>query len=317
MCLFFVGISYAANGPNNAESNSAVCGIWWRVEGHNECVSGSDCAGTSGYTWYDSEAECLENTEGPEPILMDDSGMKPENNEQIRQVQTQAEGHLTADQVQAARDAQNLIREQARAMLIENLGEEFAVRTVQIDATREIAEGLGVKVMPETASLTAIDALEATFQSVEIVKPKTVGETHQYRVTARKSVRVLGLFETEMDVTADVDAETGEIVRTRKPWWSFLAPPSTPPEKREPNCVAEGKMGMVTAQNPVTEWKEGDAELEANTCCKGLTSISCDKPDADGECSEIGCVGAFYCTNCGDTICSEGENKCNCPEDCS
>jgi len=26
-----------------------------------------------------------------------------------------------------------------------------------------------------------------------------------------------------MDVSAQIDAETGEIIRVKKPWWAFLA----------------------------------------------------------------------------------------------
>ena len=27
----------------------------------------------------------------------------------------------------------------------------------------------------------------------------------------------------KMDVEAQVDAETGKVIRTKKPWWAFLA----------------------------------------------------------------------------------------------
>jgi hypothetical protein len=39
---------------------------------------------------------------------------------------------------------------------------------------------------------------------------------------AKKAGRFLGLFKTRMNVEAEVDADTGEVVRTRKPWWAFL-----------------------------------------------------------------------------------------------
>lgn len=50
-------------------------------------------------------------------------------------------------------------------------------------------------------------------------------------------------------------------------------------------------------------------------CCEGLKPISCERPDNSGHCPP-GCVGAAYCTKCGDNNCGKGENKCNCPEDC-
>jgi len=46
-----------------------------------------------------------------------------------------------------------------------------------------------------------------------------------------------------------------------------------------------------------------------------LTAISCDSPDENGTC-RYDCVGASFCTYCGNGICGLGENKCNCPDDC-
>jgi len=51
-------------------------------------------------------------------------------------------------------------------------------------------------------------------------------------------------------------------------------------------------------------------------CCEGLKEIT---PIIayDEECNEIGCTGCTsVCSDCGNNICEEWENKCNCPEDC-
>ncbi|MCX6764453.1 MAG: VWA domain-containing protein [Candidatus Nealsonbacteria bacterium] len=69
----------------------------------------------------------------------------------------------------------------------------------------------------------------------------------------------------------------------------------------QPQCIAEGESGAVVPEGP--------------ECCQGLTQIGCDQPDLTGECSGE-CVGAFYCTMCGNGVCGLGENKCNCPQDC-
>ena len=34
---------------------------------------------------------------------------------------------------------------------------------------------------------------------------------------------MLGLFKVKAKVSVDVDSETGEILKTHKPWWAFLA----------------------------------------------------------------------------------------------
>jgi len=67
-------------------------------------------------------------------------------------------------------------------------------------------------------------------------------------------------------------------------------------------CIPEGGSGAVIPDGP--------------SCCAGLTQIGCSQPIAPqfGGCSD--CVGAFFCTMCGNGICGLGENKCNCPQDC-
>ena len=75
-------------------------------------------------------------------------------------------------------------------------------------------------------------------------------------------------------------------------------------------CIEEGGRGY---------WGEDE-------CCSGLTSLSrwtiCDTPGDKRGCNENGCFppppdGSFICTKCGDKICGLGENRCNCPKDCS
>lgn len=44
-----------------------------------------------------------------------------------------------------------------------------------------------------------------------------------YEIKAEKEAKFLGIFKTKMDVSVDIDAETGEIVSTNRPWWAFLA----------------------------------------------------------------------------------------------
>jgi len=44
-----------------------------------------------------------------------------------------------------------------------------------------------------------------------------------YQVELRKRARLFGLFSVRERVNAEVDSETGEIIRVRDPWWGFLA----------------------------------------------------------------------------------------------
>ncbi len=87
-----------------------------------------------------------------------------------------------------------------------------------------------VKVMPDTASEKALERLRLKACSEENgcqIELKEVGLGEQvravYEIQAQKEAKIFGLFKTRMQVKAQVDAENGEIIRTQKPWWAFLA----------------------------------------------------------------------------------------------
>ncbi len=85
-----------------------------------------------------------------------------------------------------------------------------------------------IKVMPDTASQKALDVLGAKCQDTGCnIELKEVGKGNQsqvaYQVQAEKQVKFLGLFKAQMRVEADVNAETGEVIKTRHSWWRFLA----------------------------------------------------------------------------------------------
>ncbi len=87
-----------------------------------------------------------------------------------------------------------------------------------------------IKVMPNTASEKAIERLRLKICSSEnncSIELKEVGNKEQvkaaYEIQAQKEARVLALFKTRMKVQAQVDAETGEVIQSKKPWWAFLA----------------------------------------------------------------------------------------------
>lgn len=87
-----------------------------------------------------------------------------------------------------------------------------------------------IKVMPDTASARAIERLQLKNCNADngcSIQLKEVGNGNQtraaYEVKAEKEAKVLGLFKTRMHVRAEVDAETGEVMKTNKPWWAFIA----------------------------------------------------------------------------------------------
>lgn len=51
----------------------------------------------------------------------------------------------------------------------------------------------------------------------------TLNEDGEYQIEARKRARLLWIIPVRERVHAEIDAETGEIIRQRNSWWGFLA----------------------------------------------------------------------------------------------
>lgn len=124
-----------------------------------------------------------------------------------------------------------LTENQIRARTMMNLSED-AINGLQTQLSN--GRNAQIKVMPETASETALARLrlkncnESNNCTIEL---KEVGQGNQtraaYEVRAEKEFRVLGLFRNRAEISSEIDAETGEEIQTRRPWWSFLATEST------------------------------------------------------------------------------------------
>ena len=86
----------------------------------------------------------------------------------------------------------------------------------------ELSNGIRaeIKVLPEQASDTAKEVLTQIFGALEL---KEVGNKAMYEAKARERFRVLGMIPARGDVTVKIDAETGEITDTNKPWFSFMS----------------------------------------------------------------------------------------------
>jgi hypothetical protein len=87
-----------------------------------------------------------------------------------------------------------------------------------------------VKVMPDRASEVALKRLRAKCEerncSVEL-KEVGYGPNNRtrvaYEVKTEKDARILFIFGKKMFVSAQVDAETGDVLVVKKPWWAFMA----------------------------------------------------------------------------------------------
>lgn len=92
-----------------------------------------------------------------------------------------------------------------------------------------------IKVMPDTANERALERLRLKVCSSErncTIMLKEVGKGNEtepaYEMQIQRHSRILGIFQKKMQAKSQVSAETGEIIRVKKPWWAFLA---TEPEE--------------------------------------------------------------------------------------
>ncbi len=117
------------------------------------------------------------------------------------------------------------IQARARTQVELNEGNDSEIR-----ARLSNGKNAQIKIMPEVASETAIARLrlhvcsEENNCTIELKEVPVRNETRvAYEVQAQKQARILGLFRARMNVQAQVDAETGALISTKKPWWAFLA----------------------------------------------------------------------------------------------
>jgi hypothetical protein len=113
------------------------------------------------------------------------------------------------------------------SMKLMNEGEESQL---MVKATLSNGRNAEIKVMPDAAGETALTRLKLKTCAEEngcSIELKEVGKGDDikpaYEVKTQRQSRVLGLFKANMDVQAQVDAETGELLKVKKPWWAFLA----------------------------------------------------------------------------------------------
>ncbi len=76
-----------------------------------------------------------------------------------------------------------------------------------------------VNVMPDEVKEKIRARIKAKLQDEEI----ELDEDGIYQVIANKKARLFYLFSVREKIRAQIDSETGEIIRIRNPWWGFLA----------------------------------------------------------------------------------------------
>ncbi len=76
-----------------------------------------------------------------------------------------------------------------------------------------------IKVFPDEVKEKIRQKIKARLENYNI----TLDEDGVYQVQAKKKVRLFFLIPVKEKVKAQIDSETGEIIKIRNPWWGFLA----------------------------------------------------------------------------------------------
>ncbi len=126
--------------------------------------------------------------------------------------------------------------ENISATCLNNLTREMIQNKSQLKMKLSNGRNAEIKIMPSTASETALARLRLRNCNENCtIELKEIGKGNKtraaYEIKTQKQSKVFGLFKANMNVQAQVDAETGEIIRSQKPWWAFLASESDETEE--------------------------------------------------------------------------------------
>jgi len=137
------------------------------------------------------------------------------------------------EQIQIQEKENNRIQLRVRDVEVDcdcNLTQEMVQNRTRLSVKLNNGRDAEIKVMPDTASETALSRLRLKVCSIEkncSIELKETGQGENtrlaYELKTQRESKVFGLFKAQMQVQAQVDAENGEVISTKKPWWAFLA----------------------------------------------------------------------------------------------
>ena len=76
-----------------------------------------------------------------------------------------------------------------------------------------------IRVLPDHVQEKIRERIRARLENQSI----ELDEDGIYRIQGKKKARLFFLFPVREKIRAQIDAETGEIIKIRNPWWGFLA----------------------------------------------------------------------------------------------
>ena len=189
------------------------------------------CLIAAGYSWNETEEKCIREWEqGENRYQNEDSGIGQEIRNRVRAgIYTNENG----EEIRVSEMAQNKLRLNVNNISADcncEMEEEKIQNKTRLKTKLSNGKYFEIKIMPDTASEKALERLRIKVCSAEnncTIELKETGKGEKvkmsYELQAERHALIIGIFQAKMQVKAQVDAENGEIIQIKKPWWAFLA----------------------------------------------------------------------------------------------
>ncbi len=220
--------------------NNLVKGSRNHMRSFVEQIENNDGTYTAQYIEQSELDEILGSSHETGPILDENSNIIPGVSSELRGPQGQR-GMLQPGSYQVSGGKGIMIQQQTNnrmtiqaggisvdCPLCSQMTQERLQNGTQLYAKLSNGRNAEIKIMPDTASQTALQRLNlrncTEDCSIEL-KEANIGDQVRavYNFQAQRNSKVFGIFNARMQVQAQVDAESGEVLQVNKPWWAFLA----------------------------------------------------------------------------------------------
>ena len=198
-------------------------------ENSDKILGGYDeygCIPSAGYSWNEDEQQCVREWETGEARYQEQTQTRT-------QVQEGTHLNNAGQEMKIQVQANNQIRLESGGIGANcecELKQEKIQNKTRLYAQFSNGKNTEIKIMPNTASERALERLRLKVCSEENnckIELKEVGKGEEaqfaYEMQIERHSRILGIFQKKMQVRAQIEAENGEVIQVKKPWWAFIA----------------------------------------------------------------------------------------------
>lgn len=187
-----------------------------------------------------------ETEEGESEIVVETRILNPDGTETVIKKKTETEGGKTETVFEKkiinpdgteikiktkteVKDGQEEVKNSIEVKGVEvttklSIKEETEGNKTVIKAKLSTGTEQNIIVLPDKALQIAFGELQAANNFVFELKEALDGEKRKivFSATATKAGKLLGIFDTQVNLETLIDTVTGKIIETKKPWWAFL-----------------------------------------------------------------------------------------------